>query len=73
MQISEQGVINLSILGCNWSPALQIRSVIISIRSLLRHPDPNEAHDDEIGKLWKSNLVSAERAAEEYTKQYAQA
>lgn len=41
------GRICLDILKKNWSPALQIKSVLLSIQSLLSEPNPDDPLNNE--------------------------
>ncbi len=51
--IDNLGRICLDILKKNWSPALQIRAVLISIQSLLSSPNPDDPLNNEAADLWK--------------------
>ncbi len=42
IDIDNLGRICLDILKKNWSPALQIKSVLLSIQSLLSEPNPDD-------------------------------
>ena len=42
IDIDSLGRICLDILKKNWSPALQIKSVLLSIQSLLSEPNPDD-------------------------------
>lgn len=42
IDIDKLGRICLDILKKNWSPALQIKSVLLSIQSLLSEPNPDD-------------------------------
>jgi ubiquitin-conjugating enzyme E2 N len=55
----------------NWSPALQIRSVLLSIQSLLASPNPDDPLNNEAAEHWKSNELSALNKAKDFTKKYA--
>ena len=57
------GRICLDILKKNWSPALQIRSVLLSIQSLLSEPNPEDPLNNEAADHWKSNKKAAEAKA----------
>ncbi|KAH0855525.1 hypothetical protein HID58_007939 [Brassica napus] len=44
----------LDILKDKWSPALQIRTVLLSIQALLSAPNPDDPLSENIAKHWKS-------------------
>lgn len=49
-------VLNLSfILTDNWSPALQIRSVLLSIQALLGAPNVDDPLAHDVAEVWKTN------------------
>ena len=45
--IDNLGRICLDILKKNWSPALQIKSVLLSIQSLMSEPNPDDPLNNE--------------------------
>ncbi|CAN1352018.1 Ubiquitin-conjugating enzyme E2 36 [Linum perenne] len=53
------GRICLDILKDKWSPALQIRTVLLSIQALLSAPNPDDPLSENIAKHWKSNEAEA--------------
>jgi ubiquitin-conjugating enzyme E2 N len=55
----------------NWSPALQIKSVLLSIQSLLSEPNPDDPLNNEAAAEWKSNKKQAEKKAQEWTLKFA--
>jgi ubiquitin-conjugating enzyme E2 N len=57
----------------NWSPALQIKSVLLSIQSLLSEPNPEDPLNNEAADEWKSNKKQAEKKAQDWTVKYAHA
>ena len=65
------GRICLDILKKNWSPALQMRSVLLSIQSLLNEPNVEDPLNEEVNAIWKSNRSQGEKTAREWTKMYA--
>ncbi|CAH8556887.1 unnamed protein product, partial [Dicrocoelium dendriticum] len=38
-----------------WSPALQIRTVLLSIQALLSAPNPDDPLDNDVASHWKQN------------------
>jgi ubiquitin-conjugating enzyme E2 N len=65
------GRICLDILKDKWSPALQIRTVLLSIQALLSEPNPDDPLDNQIADLWKSNKAKAVENARVWTRKYA--
>ena len=69
--IDKLGRICLDILKEKWSPALQIRTVLLSIQALLSAPNPDDPLDNQVANLWKTNEAEAIKNAKEWTKKYA--
>ncbi|KRZ31582.1 Ubiquitin-conjugating enzyme E2 N, partial [Trichinella pseudospiralis] len=63
--IDKLGRICLDILKDKWSPALQIRTVLLSIQALLSSPNPDDPLATDVAELWKSNESEAIRIAKE--------
>lgn len=42
-----------------WSPALQIRTVLLSIQALLSAPNPEDPLDADVATHWKNNEQDA--------------
>ncbi|GAB2274732.1 Ubiquitin-conjugating enzyme E2 35, variant 2 [Dionaea muscipula] len=57
--IDKLGRICLDILKDKWSPALQIRTVLLSIQALLSAPNPDDPLSENIAKHWKTNEAEA--------------
>lgn len=57
--IDNLGRICLDILKDKWSPALQIRSVLLSIQVLLSSPYPEDPLNNEAAELWLNNKAAA--------------
>lgn len=53
------GRICLDILKDKWSPALQVRTVLLSIQALLSAPNPEDPLDTGVADHWKTNEASA--------------
>jgi len=69
--IDKLGRICLDILKDKWSPALQIRTVLLSIQALLSAPNPDDPLANDVAQHWKSDEKDAIRVARQWTQQYA--
>ena len=69
--VDKLGRICLDILKDKWSPALQIRTVLLSVQALLSAPNPDDPLSDNIAKHWKEDEKSAIEMAREWTRKYA--
>ncbi|VDN35210.1 unnamed protein product [Gongylonema pulchrum] len=69
--IDKLGRICLDILKDKWSPALQIRTVLLSIQALLSAPNPDDPLATDVAEQWKNNESDAIRTAQEWTRIYA--
>ena len=70
--VSRQGgEICLDILKDEWSPALTISRVLLSITSLLTDPNPEDPLDGDVASLYLDNRPEFERTARCWTERYA--
>ncbi|EIE21157.1 binding protein [Coccomyxa subellipsoidea C-169] len=69
--IDKLGRICLDILKDKWSPALQIRTVLLSIQALLSAPNPDDPLAENVAKHWKDNEKEAVEMAKKWTHSYA--
>ena len=51
--IDKLGRICLDVLKDNWSPALQIRTILLSIQALLGAPNPDDPLANDVAQDWK--------------------
>lgn len=62
--IDKLGRICLDILKDKWSPALQIRTVLLSIQALLSAPNPDDPLANDVAEQWKVNETEAIKTGE---------
>lgn len=69
--IDKLGRICLDILKDKWSPALQIRTVLLSIQALLGAPNPHDPLANDVAHHWKTDEKDAIAMARRLTEEHA--
>ena len=69
--IDKLGRICLDILKDKWSPALQIRTVLLSIQALMSAPNPDDPLANDVAEHWKTDEASAIVTARQWTRNFA--
>ena len=68
---SANGAICLDILKDQWSPALSIKTAMLSLQALLSTPEPNDPQDAVVAKQYLDSYEEFVKHAKEWTAKYA--
>lgn len=68
---SQTGAICLDILKNEWTPALTIRTALISLQALLSSPEPDDPQDAEVATMYKGDRAEFNRKAAEWVATFA--
>lgn len=68
---SANGAICLDVLKDNWSPALTLKTALLSLQSLLASPVPEDPQDAVVARQYMDSLGQFQRQAKQWTELYA--
>ena len=68
---SVTGAICLDILKNDWTPALTIRTALISLQALMCEPVPNDPQDAVVAKQYMSDIKLFNETAKHWVEEYA--
>lgn len=68
---SQTGAICLDILKDQWSPALTMKTALLSLQALMCSPEPSDPQDAVVAKMYLEKYEEFVEKAKSWTKQYA--
>jgi ubiquitin-conjugating enzyme (huntingtin interacting protein 2) len=68
---SASGAICLDVLKDQWSPALTLKTALLSCQALLAAPEPDDPQDAVVAKMYISDRAAFDATAKEWTEKYA--
>mmetsp|Transcript_1379 Transcript_1379/g.1774 ORF Transcript_1379/g.1774 Transcript_1379/m.1774 type:complete len:205 (+) Transcript_1379:141-755(+) len=68
---SQTGAICLDILKDQWSPALTLKTALVSLQALLSAPEPHDPQDAQVAQQYLNDRKKFEETARYWTKTYA--
>mmetsp|Transcript_17353 Transcript_17353/g.28010 ORF Transcript_17353/g.28010 Transcript_17353/m.28010 type:complete len:193 (+) Transcript_17353:95-673(+) len=69
---SQTGAICLDILKDQWSPALTIKTALVSLQALLSAPEPTDPQDAQVAQQYLNDRPQFDKTAKFWTSTYAQ-
>mmetsp|Transcript_3511 Transcript_3511/g.6651 ORF Transcript_3511/g.6651 Transcript_3511/m.6651 type:complete len:194 (-) Transcript_3511:204-785(-) len=70
---SQTGAICLDILKDQWSPALTIKTALLSLQALLCSPEPDDPQDAQVAQMYLKSIEEFNKTAKFWTESYANA
>lgn len=70
---SANGAICLDILKDQWSPALTLKTALLSLQALLSSPQPDDPQDAVVARQYLNSTAEYEATAKQWTQTYAHA
>jgi len=68
---SQTGAICLDILKDQWSPALTIKTALLSLQALLCSPEPDDPQDAQVAQMYLNDQATFKQTAKFWTETYA--
>ena len=68
---SQSGAICLDVLKDQWTPALTIKTALLSVQALLAAAEPDDPQDAVVAKMYVANRAQFDAQAKEWTEKYA--
>ena len=69
---SQNGAICLDILKDQWSPALTLKTALLSIQAMMSAPEPDDPQDAVVARQYLSQREEFDNTARFWTETYAQ-
>eukprot|EP00878_Enallax_costatus_P001909 GHUV01002070.1.p1 GENE.GHUV01002070.1~~GHUV01002070.1.p1 ORF type:complete len:195 (+),score=50.75 GHUV01002070.1:456-1040(+) len=70
---SQTGAICLDILKDQWSPALTLKTALLSLQALLASPQPDDPQDAAVAKMYLTDRTAFNKMAKYWTESFAMA